>query len=190
MDCITALPCELMLKIFRKLDRIEDLASCLLTCRYFYFSYYENPALAADIIKRRLDLDDLAKYTAISELLYQPSLKLPELSYGEVLKLADKEPSKLVDRLRTYPIWALMQIEAGHKYRGKYDPANPAKRGPKWYRITLPHWTCDVTSVFCAGGFESFHFQPLRGFQPLRKLERRESGIYFRWFPRKHPCRR
>ncbi|KAI1263418.1 hypothetical protein F5Y18DRAFT_394324 [Xylariaceae sp. FL1019] len=174
MDYITALPCELVIRILSKLPCMEDLASCLLTCRYINSSYYQNPALAVDIIKRKVDADRLKRLIAMSELLYQPST-LPELSYTEVADFLENHPNRLVDRLRTYPTWALMQVEADHRWKGKYDPRNPAKRGPIGGIIKLPDQTRSLTTQ-PAWRSEEECFQPLRGFRP------KDPVGWLRWF--------
>ncbi|KAL7952235.1 hypothetical protein V8C34DRAFT_319219 [Trichoderma compactum] len=68
MTSITKLPCEVMTSVMRNLGSVRFLLPCLLTCRYFYSCFKENPGVAADILEHRLKTLSVALLTKLGTL--------------------------------------------------------------------------------------------------------------------------
>ncbi|KAL7909377.1 hypothetical protein GGI35DRAFT_449726 [Trichoderma velutinum] len=67
MTSIAKLPCEVMNSVMRNLVSVSFLLSCLLTCRYFYSCFKENPSVAADNLKQQVTPALVPYSIAVSE---------------------------------------------------------------------------------------------------------------------------
>ncbi|KAI0544287.1 hypothetical protein F4679DRAFT_589652 [Xylaria curta] len=119
MARVTDLPCEVIIAVFKQLNRIRFLLSCLLTCRHFYYSYKANPRLAIEIIKQQVGPALLTYSIAAQEASRSPSPHV-RLSATKLLETLRNKPDILIDRLRDYPLVALVQLGHMHDLVEKY----------------------------------------------------------------------
>ncbi|KAI0188515.1 hypothetical protein EV127DRAFT_512996 [Xylaria flabelliformis] len=119
MTRVTDMPCEVITAVFKQLDHIQFLLPCLLTCRYFYYSYKANPRSAIEILKQQVGPALLSYSIAVQEASLSPSSHV-RLSTTELLKTLCNKPSILINRLRDYPLVALVQLGHTHDLVEKF----------------------------------------------------------------------
>lgn len=113
MTSITKLPCEVMTSVMRNLGSVRFLLPCLLTCRYFYSCFKENPGVAADILEQQVTPALVPYSVAVLE-----SWHLRPRTGTLIRKLLEAlymEPSKLRSRLRTVSVPLLIKLETLHE---------------------------------------------------------------------------
>lgn len=110
MAVITDLPCEVVATVLRNLGDIPSFSASLITCRYIYTSFQQNPSLGADILQEQIGTDLLPFAAAALEASH---LNLhTEAVVHELLETLYTEPHRLTALLRTMPISFLARI--GH----------------------------------------------------------------------------
>ncbi|KAI0383085.1 hypothetical protein F5Y04DRAFT_287634 [Hypomontagnella monticulosa] len=110
MSTFTKIPCEIIISVLRELGNIRFLLPSLLTCRYVYSCFKENPRVVADILERQIP-SDIIPY---SVALLEASRLSPrnQTVVHEFLETLYTQPSKFAERLRAMPIPLLMRM--GH----------------------------------------------------------------------------
>ncbi|KAI0859073.1 hypothetical protein F4860DRAFT_526634 [Xylaria cubensis] len=119
MTRVTDMPCEVITAVFKQLDRIQFLLPCLLTCRHFYYSYKADPSSAIEILEQQVGPALLSYSIAVQEASSSPSPHV-RLSTTELLETLRIKPSILINRLRDYPLIALVQLGHTHDLVEKY----------------------------------------------------------------------
>ncbi|KAI5863973.1 hypothetical protein GGS23DRAFT_596457 [Durotheca rogersii] len=113
MSSITKLPCEVIVLVLRDLGNMRSLLPCLLTCRYFYSCFRENPGVAADILRQQVT-PALIPYS-IAALEASRLNPRTGAAVQELLETLYTEPSKLADRLRTMSVPLLAKMGNMHE---------------------------------------------------------------------------
>ncbi|KAI0531910.1 hypothetical protein GGR58DRAFT_208264 [Xylaria digitata] len=117
MTRVTDMPCEVIVSVFKQLDNIKFLPPCLLTCRHFYYSYTEIPRSGIEILGRQVG-PALLPYSIATE---EASQSLPAcLSTTELIVALQNKSDTLIDRLRDYPLIALVRLGHMHDLVEKY----------------------------------------------------------------------
>ncbi|KAI0517823.1 hypothetical protein F5B22DRAFT_645527 [Xylaria bambusicola] len=119
MARITDLPCEIVVAVYRQLGHIRFLLPCVLTCRHLYYSYKAYPSLGIEFLVHQVSRDLLPYSIAAYKVSHSPT-PYTRLTILELLRTLNHSPQVLIDRLRDYPLIALVKIEQTHNQVEKY----------------------------------------------------------------------
>ncbi|KAI1311459.1 hypothetical protein F5Y03DRAFT_391542 [Xylaria venustula] len=123
---ITSLPCEIIAAVFTKLDHIKFLLPCLLTCRHFYHAYKEYPRSGIEILEQQIGRALLPYAVAVQEASGSPGPH-PRLSTTELLETLHNDAGSLTNRLRDYPLMAMVRLEDTHSRVKKHAKSCASK---------------------------------------------------------------
>ena len=113
MPRFTDLPCEMVVAVFRKLDRVQDLLACTLTCCHFYNSYKAYKSLSIEILVNQAGT--LLPFAVAAEAVVRSPSPYTRALAAKMLQKLQYNPDKVIDRLRGYPMTALVRLEEVHE---------------------------------------------------------------------------
>ncbi|KAI1456017.1 hypothetical protein F4805DRAFT_433580 [Annulohypoxylon moriforme] len=119
MSTFTTIPCEIIISVLRELGDVRFLLPTLLTCRYVYSCFKENPGVAADILQRQIPPAILPYSIAVLEASHLSPRN--ETSVHEFFEALYTQPCKFTERLRTLPVPLLTRM--GHIHGVIHDLA-------------------------------------------------------------------
>ncbi|KAJ3577981.1 hypothetical protein NPX13_g2582 [Xylaria arbuscula] len=106
------LPCEMVVAIFKHLDYVNDLFSCMTTCRYFYRCSKAYRNLGLEMVVKHVGY--LLPFAIAAEAVSDSPQPCSRAMALKMFQCLQDDPGALVNRLYHYPLESLAYLQEMH----------------------------------------------------------------------------